>query len=315
MRAGLRLQIVVLLGGLLLLAFVPLYVAVATYTSVALRQIRTAHARALGQSVARHVVELQAHSSSQPLVSLLVNQVKRGAAEALVAYDGQGGVLASAGDRALIGALTARRDTTQASSFEVKLARGRALAVVVPGAAGAVLAVVRLDDTAGAEPLLDLLALYTAVVGAALLLVAYFALTRLIVRPLDALSRAAERVAAGARRLTLPSTRVRELAELAGNLRAMTERLLSEEEALRRKVGEVEAATTHLRETQDRLVRSERLASVGRLSAGVAHEIGNPISALMGLLDLLLAGGLEPDEQRDFLQRMRKETLRVHGIL
>jgi signal transduction histidine kinase len=62
-------------------------------------------------------------------------------------------------------------------------------------------------------------------------------------------------------------------------------------------------------------VRSERLASVGRLAAGLAHEIGNPIAALMGLEDLLLQGGLTPEEHRDFLQRMKRETERIHRIL
>jgi signal transduction histidine kinase len=62
-------------------------------------------------------------------------------------------------------------------------------------------------------------------------------------------------------------------------------------------------------------MRSERLASVGRLAAGLAHEIGNPISALIGLEDLLIAGGLTDDEQRDFLERMRRETERIHQIL
>jgi two-component system, NtrC family, sensor kinase len=95
----------------------------------------------------------------------------------------------------------------------------------------------------------------------------------------------------------------------------MTRRLLGEEEALRKKIDEVERATASLKEAQDRLVRSERLASVGRLAAGLAHEIGNPISALIGLQDLLLAGGLEPSEEKDFLQRMRRETERIHRIL
>jgi signal transduction histidine kinase len=95
----------------------------------------------------------------------------------------------------------------------------------------------------------------------------------------------------------------------------MTERLIAEEDKLRKKVDEVEHATLRLKETQQQLVRSERLASVGRLAAGLAHEIGNPIAALMGLEDLLLAGGLEPEEQKDFLQRMRRETERVHRIL
>jgi signal transduction histidine kinase len=157
--------------------------------------------------------------------------------------------------------------------------------------------------------------LYTALVGLALLVIAYFALTRLIVRPLDALARAAERVAGGARSLQVPKTSVRELAELGHSFGIMTERLLKEEEQLRTKIAELQRATERLAEAQDRLIRSERLASVGRLSAGLAHEIGNPISALIGLQDLVLAGGLSPEEERDFLLRMRKETERIHRIL
>jgi signal transduction histidine kinase len=43
--------------------------------------------------------------------------------------------------------------------------------------------------------------------------------------------------------------------------------------------------------------------------------VGNPIAALLGLEDLLLEGGLDPAEERDFLQRMRKETERINRIL
>jgi signal transduction histidine kinase len=190
------------------------------------------------------------------------------------------------------------------------------LEVSVPSDQGAVVAVLRIDDqSARAAPLLRLVGLYTAVVALALLVVAYFALTRLIVRPLDGLARAAERVAGGARRLLVPKTSVRELSDLGTSLGIMTERLLEEEDKLRAKIDEVERATERLKEAQDRLVRSERLASVGRLAAGLAHEIGNPISALMGLQDLVLAGGLSPEEERDFMQRMRRETERIHRIL
>jgi signal transduction histidine kinase len=179
-----------------------------------------------------------------------------------------------------------------------------------------VVAVLRIDDqSARAAPLVRLVGLYTAVVGLMLLVIAYFALTRLIVRPLDGLARAAERVASGARRLAVPKTSVRELADLGASLGIMTERLLQEEDKLRSKIDEVERATERLREAQDRLVRSERLASVGRLAAGLAHEIGNPISAIMGLQDLVLAGGLSPEEERDFMTRMRRETERIHRIL
>jgi signal transduction histidine kinase len=199
---------------------------------------------------------------------------------------------------------------------DVSTSHGRALAVLVPNAGGAIVAIVRTDDdSAHTTPLLRLLALYTSLVALALLTATYFALTRLIVRPLDALAHAAERVASGARRLAVPRTQVRELGELGQSLNTMTERLIAEEDNLRKKVDEVELATQRLKETQRQLVRSERLASVGRLAAGLAHEIGNPIAALIGLEDLLLAGGLTPDEQHDFLQRMRRETERVNRIL
>jgi signal transduction histidine kinase len=95
----------------------------------------------------------------------------------------------------------------------------------------------------------------------------------------------------------------------------MTDRLISEEQALRGKVDEVERTTHSLREAQARLVRSEQLASVGRLAAGIAHEIGNPIAAIMGMQDLLLDGGLEPAQERDFLVRMRNETDRINKIV
>jgi C4-dicarboxylate-specific signal transduction histidine kinase len=99
------------------------------------------------------------------------------------------------------------------------------------------------------------------------------------------------------------------------SLKTMTERLLNDEQALRRKVEEVERATRELREAQERLVRSERLASVGRLAAGLAHEIGNPIAALVGMQDLLLEAELDAETVQDFLQRMRKETDRINQIL
>jgi signal transduction histidine kinase len=117
------------------------------------------------------------------------------------------------------------------------------------------------------------------------------------------------------RPLVLPHPRSREFAELNQSLQAMTDRLLREEVALRHKITEVETRTQQLRAAQAQLVRSERLASVGQLAAGVAHEIGNPIAALMGLQDLILQGGLNADEQEEFVRRMRKETQRIHRIV
>jgi two-component system NtrC family sensor kinase len=50
---------------------------------------------------------------------------------------------------------------------------------------------------------------------------------------------------------------------------------------------ELEQANTHLREAQRQLVMSEKLAAIGELTAGVAHEINNPIAVIQGNLDVL----------------------------
>jgi len=163
--------------------------------------------------------------------------------------------------------------------------------------------------------LVRLVALYMVTFALALLVFAYFALTRLIVRPVEHLVDAADKVASGARTLRVPRGGARELIELGTSVQSMTAKLIGEEAKLLLKIDELTETTTRLTQAQAQLVRSERMASVGRLAAGVAHEIGNPIAALMGMGDLLLEGDLPPETQRDFVQRMRKETDRIHTVL
>jgi hypothetical protein len=71
---------------------------------------------------------------------------------------------------------------------------------------------------------------------------------------------------------------------------------------------ELEAAQTHL-------IRSEKLASVGRLAAGVAHEVGNPLAAILGFASLLQRRPDLDEKSTDYLQRIEKETTRIHEIL
>ncbi|HET9954260.1 MAG TPA: HAMP domain-containing sensor histidine kinase [Polyangiaceae bacterium] len=310
-RAGLRLQILVLLGGLMFVAFTPLYAALATYTRVALEQLRASHARSLGRVIGAHVAEVGQNQSPQALETLLGSQVGSEGIEAIRVYHPSGAVLGSVGAAEWF---KVPMDVSRERALEVTSGHGRALAVVVPSTNVSVLAIVRLEPQR-AEPLLRLFSLYTTLVALSLLLLTYFALTRFIVKPLSELSHAAQRVAQGARQLATPKTSAHELHLLGHSLHAMTRRLLDEEEALRKKVDELEASQRRLTEAQQSLIASERLASVGRLAAGLAHEVGNPLAALIGLQDLLLEGGLDASEQQDFLQRMRRETERIHRIL
>ncbi|HEY3233358.1 MAG TPA: HAMP domain-containing sensor histidine kinase [Polyangiaceae bacterium] len=326
MKLGLRPQILLLLGALMVLAFVPLYFAVATYTTYTLEQVRHDHARWLARGVAARVLDVRAHADISDLLRLLSAEAETGNVEAIGVYDDRGKLVARVGRSEIVDQFTEHvAPGVQRSYWMDARARGfsgaradplRVMAVITSDPRGAVITALAVDpDTARARPLMRLVGLYMTVFAAALLMVAYFALTRLIVRPVDRLSRAAERVAGGARGLEVPMTRVRELNELGVSLATMTQSLINKEQALREQIDQVERATRELKQAQDRLVRSERLASVGRLAAGLAHEIGNPVAALIGMEDLLLDGELSEPEQRDFLQRMRKETERISRIL
>ena len=78
---------------------------------------------------------------------------------------------------------------------------------------------------------------------------------------------------------------------------------------------ELEQRTEELKATQAQLIHGEKLASVGRLAAGVAHEIGNPLAAILGLVELLRGGGLSVEQSGEFLARMQSETERIHRII
>jgi two-component system, NtrC family, sensor kinase len=65
---------------------------------------------------------------------------------------------------------------------------------------------------------------------------------------------------------------------------------------------------------QASLVRASKLASVGRLAAGIAHEIGNPLAAVQGYLSLLKSG-LADDQRQEVLERSVKELGRIHETI
>lgn len=170
-------------------------------------------------------------------------------------------------------------------------------------------------DPDATSPLGRLLRLYLLFTAALILLVTYIALTRLIVRPVENLTRASERLASGTNAANVPVAGAAEVARLAVSFNRMAAELRAEKQALVERLKELEHTTRELRNAQDHLIRSEKLASVGRLSAGIAHEIGNPLAAILGLLELLEMGGMSADEEREFLRRIRNETERIHGII
>ncbi len=126
-----------------------------------------------------------------------------------------------------------------------------------------------------------------------------FVLTHLVVRPLGQLRRATTAMAAGELEQRIAEDGPKELASLASAFNQMTASLSLQRE---------------------QIIRTEKLASVGQLAAGVAHEIGNPLAAILGYVDILRAdaagrGELPVAERRDALDRVKAETQRIHRII
>ena len=303
-RIGLRLQILLLVAGLLLLAFGPLLWAQSTLARLSIDAVERRAGLELGYSVA------EAELSGLDIKSKLGKRIL-----AVWVLQPHGREASQWGQAAWLDRISQRTASSPEGAL-IEVDGQRALCVTVSGARGTARVAVALDDSGvRLHVLTRSFALYMGLCALMLLVAIYIALGRLVVQPLDTLASAAVRVASGSRRWEVPRMPARELGLLNQSLSTMTAHLLNEEQEMRKRIDEVHAATERLKDAQERLVRSERLASVGRLAAGLAHEIGNPIASLIGLQDLLIEGGLSPSEHADFLLRMRQETERIHKIL
>src|ERR1051325_11274258 len=96
---GIRVQIVLALSGLLALAFVPLFIAVASLTSASMQNAREASARSIGKVVAGQIDEARRSRSVSDLEALLETEIGAGGVTALGVYDEDGRAVVRRGAR------------------------------------------------------------------------------------------------------------------------------------------------------------------------------------------------------------------------
>ncbi|MDZ7699296.1 MAG: ATP-binding protein [Deltaproteobacteria bacterium] len=148
-----------------------------------------------------------------------------------------------------------------------------------------------------------------------LVLFGLYLLSRTVVKPVHRLLRVTDEFEAAGDLIPEYRSSRNEIGTLYRSLRAMLKRLDENKKELKATISSLEAANRKLTEAQDEMIRSEKLASVGRLAAGIAHEIGNPIGIILGYLDLLKGEGIERADQVDFLNRVTSEITRINRIL
>ncbi|RPJ74867.1 MAG: HAMP domain-containing protein [Acidobacteria bacterium] len=147
-----------------------------------------------------------------------------------------------------------------------------------------------------------------------------------VIRPLGEMVRATERIAAGDLERRLPVRRSDEIGGLASSFNGMTDSLRQARselhdlnESLERQVQE---RTTALRDAQAQLIQSEKMSSLGKLAASVAHEINNPLAGILTYSKLLVRlheEGEMTDKVRESCTRnlrlVQRETERCSAIV
>jgi signal transduction histidine kinase len=160
-----------------------------------------------------------------------------------------------------------------------------------------------------------ILLIYVLINTTLLTILGVYRLNRLTVKPIQRLVRRAEDYRDSDDNVFLLEKEDNEFSRLSKSLNRMMMHLAQDKEKLQATVDSLEMANRDLEKAQRELIRAEKLASVGRLSAGIAHEIGNPIGIIKGYLSLMNDASVSDEDKTDFIARTEKEVERINSII
>ena len=212
----------------------------------------------------------------------------------------------------------AARDAKKLRDGFVTLPDGSAAVIVAfPVKEGVAVIISSLDPTRDrSEMLTRLLLLFTVVILALAIVPGYMILGRLVVQPLTRLVRYVERIGGGEfTQVHSAGPAPSEVGQLYRALDRMNLQLKKDRDQIRSQLDALTDAHATLQDTYERLVVSEKLATVGTLAAGVAHEIGNPIAVLQGYIELLQDPSLEASQRDTYVMAMRAAVDKVSAII
>lgn len=156
---------------------------------------------------------------------------------------------------------------------------------------------------------------YMLVNAIVLTAVVFFRLLKNYIVPVDRMVQAAEAYRSDDLQMFAFDRPTNELGHLAGSIQAMVRRIEEEKEKLSEALRELAETNTRLRENQQEMIRAEKLAAVGRLAAGLAHEIGNPLGVVQGYVQLMGMEDCSSTERLDYVHKALQELERVDQLI
>lgn len=126
--------------------------------------------------------------------------------------------------------------------------------------------------------------------------------------PVTVLVDGVRQVAAGELETKIPVETGDEIGQLAMAFNEMTGKLKLHME-------EVDRAHSEVLKTQKQLLQSEKMAAIGQLAAGLAHEIYNPLNVISGFTEVLLKQGGRTEAEKKHLEEIYRETGRCQNLI
>lgn len=155
---------------------------------------------------------------------------------------------------------------------------------------------------------------YVFLYGTVLFFFGIYQLNRNVLRPICSLMVSTRQVADGNLDEKVSETGPAEIASLACSFNAMVDALRNSRQRTDENILSLQKANGELKQTRDELLRSEKMASIGHLAAGMAHEIGNPLAAVVGYLGVLKSE-LSDGRQRDIVDHADTELERIDQLV